>query len=97
MALASLFYSNVLKLTWVPLLYTTNPTERSAAATECSTSKSDLELSVESHRALAEQWPSKSVKWSVSAQRALGGILQVILSHFRLSSAQWLLLSARWD
>ncbi len=48
-------------------IYTTNPTERSAAATERSaaataTSKSDLESSVESHRALAEQWLNKSVE-----------------------------------
>ena len=35
--------------------YTTNPTGRSAAATECSASESDLESSVESHRAMAEQ------------------------------------------
>ena len=34
------------------MLYTTNPTERSAAATEHSTRESDLESSVESHRAL---------------------------------------------
>ncbi len=33
------------------LAYTTNPTERSAASTECSTSESDLESPVESHRA----------------------------------------------
>ncbi len=50
--------------------YTTNPIERSAAATERSTSKSDLESFVESHRALAEQWPSKSVEHSASAQSA---------------------------
>ena len=35
--------------------YTTNPTECLAAATECSASESDLESSVESHRAMAEQ------------------------------------------
>ena len=34
--------------------YTTNPTERSAGATERSTTESDLESPVESHRALAE-------------------------------------------
>ena len=39
---------------WSASFYTTNPTERS-------TSESDLESSVESHRALAEQWPSMSV------------------------------------
>ena len=80
-----------------PVLYTTNPTERSAAATERSMNESDLESPVESHRALAEQCPSKSVECSGSTQRALDGILQVILSHFCLSSAQWLLPSARWD
>ena len=37
-----------------PVYYTTNPTERSAAATECSTSESDLGSSVESHQALGE-------------------------------------------
>ena len=41
--------------------YTTNPIERSAAATKCSASESDLESSVESQRALAKPWPSKSV------------------------------------
>ena len=35
--------------------YTTNPTKRSAAATEHSTSKGDLESPVESHRALGER------------------------------------------
>ncbi len=41
--------------------YTTNPTKHSR-------SESDLESSVESHRALAKQWPSKSVERSASAQ-----------------------------
>ncbi len=50
---------------------TTNPTERSSAATERLTSESDLESFVESNQALAKQWPSKSV----SARRVLGGIL----------------------
>ena len=31
-------------------------------------SESDLESSVESHRALAEQWPTKSVEHSASAR-----------------------------
>ena len=35
--------------------YTTNPTERSAAANECSTSENDLESPVESYQALAER------------------------------------------
>ena len=48
--------------------YTTNSTEHSAAATEHSTSKSDLESSVESHWALAEQWPSKSGERSLRAR-----------------------------
>ncbi len=56
-----------------------------------------IESSVESHRALAKQWPGKSVKHSVSAWWMLGGILQVILSHFRLSSTRWLLPSTQWD
>ena len=38
-----------------PVAYTTNPTERSAAATERLTSESDLKSSVESHRTLAER------------------------------------------
>ncbi len=52
------------------LNYTTNLTERSAAATERSTSESDLGSSVESHQALPEQWPSKpeSVQCSLSAR-----------------------------
>ncbi len=49
--------------------YTTNPTVRSAAATEHSTRENDLESSVGSHRALAEQWPSKSVECSVGFYR----------------------------
>ena len=77
--------------------YTTNPTECSAAATERSASESDLESSVESHWAIAEQWPSKSVERSGSTRWVLSGILQVILSHFHLLSAQWLLPSTRWD
>ena len=36
-------------------MYTTNPIERSTAATEHSTSKSDLVSPVESHRELADQ------------------------------------------
>ena len=36
------------------VLYTTNPTEHSAAAIERSTSKSDLESPVESHQVLPE-------------------------------------------
>ncbi len=48
--------------------YTTNPIERSAAATERLTSKSDLESSIKSHRTIAEQWPSKSVERSASAR-----------------------------
>ncbi len=54
-------------------LYTTNPTERSVAATEHLKSESDLESPVESHRA-----------WQV-----LGGILQTILNHFHSSIARW--------
>ena len=38
------------------------------AATECLTSESDLKSSVESHQALAEQWPRNSVECSASAQ-----------------------------
>ena len=38
----------------IPASYTTNPTERSAAA-NMHPSESDLESSVESHRAMAEQ------------------------------------------
>ena len=53
-------------------LYTTNPTERSTAAIEPSTNESGLEWSIESHRALAEQWPSKSVECSSSAWLVLG-------------------------
>ena len=37
-----------------PMFYTTNPNERSSAATERSISESDLEPHVESHRALAK-------------------------------------------
>ncbi len=70
--------------------YTTNPIERS-------TNESGLEWSVESHRVLAEQWPSKSVQRLARARLALGGILQIILNQFRLSSARWLLSSAWWD
>ncbi len=77
--------------------YTTNPTERSTAAIERLTNESGLGWSVESHRALAEQWPSKSVERSARAPLALCGIVQVILNHFRLPSARWLLSSARWD
>ncbi len=72
-----------------PPMYTTNPTERSAAATDRSTSESDLESSVEFHRALVKQLLSKSVERSMSAWRVLAGILPVILSHFRLPSAWW--------
>ena len=68
--------------------YTTNPTEHSAAATE---------RSMRIPWVLAKQWPSKSVECLASAQRVLDGNLQVILIHFCLSSAQWLLSSARWD
>ncbi len=50
------------------LHYTTNPTERSAAA-ERSTSESDLESPVES-------------------EHSLGGILQMVLDHFRSLSAR---------
>ena len=53
--------------------YTTNPTECSAAATEPLTSESDLESSVESHLALVEQWPSKSVERSVKKMHT-GGV-----------------------
>ena len=77
--------------------YTTNPTERSTAAIERSTNESDLEWPVESHRALAEHLPSARQTCSAIARRALGGILQIVLNHFRLSSARWLLSSARWD
>ena len=54
----------VLNTCFTQELYTTNPTERSTAAIERSTNQSSLEWSVESHRALAEQWPSKSVEHS---------------------------------
>ena len=69
--------------------YTTNPTDRSAAATECSTSESDLESPVESHQALAERLPSAQQTCSTIARRALSGILQMILNHFRSASARF--------
>ena len=72
--------SEWLTRSWLPLViygYTTNPTERSTEAIELSTNESGLEWSVESHRALAEQWPSKSVQRLASARLALGGIIQV--------------------
>ncbi len=50
-------------------------------------STSDVESSVEFHRALAEH----STDCSAIAQRALGGILQMILNHFGSPSAWWLL------
>ncbi len=48
--------------------YTTNPIERSAAASKHSRSEMWFRIICTSHRALAEQWPSKSVERSASAQ-----------------------------
>ena len=61
--------------------YTTNLTERSAAATKRSTSESDLESSVGSHPALAEQWPIKSVERSASTEWDSKGGLTLLTSR----------------
>ena len=53
--------------------YTTNPTERSAAASERSISESDLESPVESHQALAEHSPSAQQTCSaISREHSVG-------------------------
>ena len=57
----------VISNSWIGI-YTTNPTERSTAAIKRSTNESGLEWSVESHRTLVKQWPSKSVEHSASAR-----------------------------
>ena len=69
------------------LLYTTNPTTRLAAAAERSMSISDLESSVESHRAVIEQCPSKSVERSVSVRWNSTGDSKSLLLVERLVAA----------
>ncbi len=82
---------------FLPLSYTTNPTERSTSKIFRSTSEIILESSVESQQALAECSASNDRACLSIAHRALNGILQTILRQFRSSSEKICSSSAQWD